>query len=176
MHTFENQPSNLVGSILGRKSSGEGPGKRLWWFCLTSRCFFQSCPHACLIQVDKVNVTMGYPVKNAPVYFFSGSGAEMQPIHSKWKRAKLLFYHTRRQKSVELHLFKSENLGFTEELWTKCSFWTRIHVSQKKLHKGGAMFNWSSKSWRTTHYSPTWLILMKLSWAIEANLAAILPV
>ncbi|WP_332913125.1 hypothetical protein [Algoriphagus boritolerans] len=95
--------------------------------------------HSLPDQVDKVNVTMGYPVKNAPVYAFLESVLEMQRF-IKVEEGKVLFYHQAVKNLLSSIYLKSANPGFCKGLLAEIQEKNQIYISRENLHQGGAFF------------------------------------
>ena len=105
--------ANLVGSILEKIPAGEAWEETV--VILPDEQMLFPVLHTLPEQVNKVNVTMGYPVKNAPVYSFLEAVLEMQRF-IKVEDSNLLFYHTAVKNLLSSIYLKSENPGFAEEL------------------------------------------------------------
>ncbi|EAZ79586.1 PD-(D/E)XK nuclease family protein [Algoriphagus machipongonensis] len=130
--------ANLVGSILDKIPAGERWEETV--VILPDEQMLFPVLHTLPEQVDKVNVTMGYPVKNAPVYSFLEAVLEMQRF-IKEEDGKLLFYHTAVKNLLSSIYLKNEQPGFAEELMDEMQLLNQIHVSADKLHKGGKLYH-----------------------------------
>lgn len=95
--------------------------------------------HSLPDQVDQVNVTMGYPVKNAPVYAFLEAVLEMQRF-IKVEEGKVLFYHQPIKNLLSSIYLKSANPGFCRDMLAEIQEKNQIHISQESLHRGGTLF------------------------------------
>ncbi|WP_111670390.1 PD-(D/E)XK nuclease family protein [Algoriphagus litoralis] len=95
--------------------------------------------HSLPDQVDKVNVTMGYPVKNAPVYAFLEAVLEMQRF-IKVEEGKVLFYHQAIKNLLSSIYIKSSNADFCKSLLAEIQEKNQIYISEENLHQGGAFF------------------------------------
>ena len=95
--------------------------------------------HSLPDQVEKVNVTMGYPVKNAPVYAFLEAVLEMQRF-IKVEDGKVLFYHQPIKNLLSSIYLKTANPSFCQELLAEIQEKNQIHISQEILHQGGKFF------------------------------------
>lgn len=95
--------------------------------------------HSLPDQVDKVNVTMGYPVKNAPVYAFLEAVLEMQRF-IKVEDGKVLFYHQGIKNLLSSIYLKTCNPNFCKGLLAEIQEKNQIYISQENLHQGGAFF------------------------------------
>lgn len=95
--------------------------------------------HSLPEQVDKVNVTMGYPVKNAPVYAFLEAVLEMQRF-IKIEEGKVLFYHQTVRNLLSSIYLKSANPDFCKGLLKETQEKNQIYISQDSLQHGGDFF------------------------------------
>lgn len=129
--------ANLVGSILEKIPSGEAWEETV--VILPDEQMLFPVLHTLPEQVNKVNVTMGYPVKNAPVYSFLEAVLEMQRF-IKEEDGKVLFYHTAVKNLLSSIYLKSINPGFAERLLEEMQLLNQIHVSAEKLHQGGLLY------------------------------------
>ncbi|WP_192349337.1 PD-(D/E)XK nuclease family protein [Algoriphagus sp. Y33] len=129
--------ANLVGSILEKIPAGESWEETV--VILPDEQMLFPVLHTLPEQVGKVNVTMGYPVKNAPVYSFLEAVLEMQR-YIKEEDGKLLFYHTAVKNLLSSIYLKSANPGFAEKLVEEMQLLNQIHVTAEKLHMGGFLY------------------------------------
>ncbi|MEN2281069.1 PD-(D/E)XK nuclease family protein [Algoriphagus sp. SE2] len=129
--------ANLVGSILEKIPADESWEETV--VILPDEQMLFPVLHTLPDQVDKVNVTMGYPVKNAPVYSFLEAVLEMQRF-IKVEDGKLLFYHVAVKNLLSSIYLKSENPEFTEKLLEEMQLLNQIQVSAEKLHLGGELY------------------------------------
>jgi hypothetical protein len=90
-------------------------------------------------NIDKVNVTMGYPVKNTPVYVFLEAVLEMQR-YIKIEDGIPLFYHQPLKSLLSSIYLQSVNPTFVTDLLREMKEQNQIYITQKKLHEGGAFF------------------------------------
>ncbi|MDX5479421.1 MAG: PD-(D/E)XK nuclease family protein, partial [Cyclobacteriaceae bacterium] len=111
-------------------------------------------------QIDKVNVTMGYPVKNAPVYAFLEAVLEMQR-YVKIEEGKVLFYHQAVKNLLSSTYLKSVNLIFVQKLLAEIQEHNMIHVPQSKLHAGGKFFELIFQALRADQLFPYLTTLME---------------
>ena len=129
--------ANLVGSILEQIPAGEAWEETV--VILPDEQMLFPVLHTLPEQVDKVNVTMGYPVKNAPVYSFLEAVLEMQRF-IKVEEGKLLFYHTAVKNLLSSIYLKSVNPGFSERILDRMQNLNQIHISAEELHTGGPFY------------------------------------
>lgn len=95
--------------------------------------------HSLPDQVDKVNVTMGYPIKNAPVYAFLEAVLEMQRF-IKLEDSRVLFYHMTVKNLLSSIYLKSTNPEFCKELLAIAQEKNQIYIAQETLRGGGEFF------------------------------------
>ncbi|MEP1086173.1 PD-(D/E)XK nuclease family protein [Algoriphagus sp.] len=129
--------ANLVGAILEKIPAGEAWEETV--VILPDEQMLFPVLHSLPDQVDKVNVTMGYPVKNAPVYSFLEAVLEMQRF-IKIEEGKLLFYHVAVKNLLSSIYLKDENPGFSEKLMEEMQGMNQIHVTADRLHQGGQLY------------------------------------
>jgi len=129
--------ANLVGSILEKIPAGE-PWEETVVILPDEQMLFPIL-HTLPEQVYKVNVTMGYPVKNAPVYSFLEAVLEMQR-YLKVEDGKLLFYHTAVKNLLSSIYLKSVNPDFAAKLMAEMQLLNQIYISVEKLHQGGELY------------------------------------
>jgi len=140
IHTYatplKTNQANLVGTIL------EKIPKENWEetvVILPDEQMLFPVLHSLPDQVDKVNVTMGYPVKNAPVYAFLEAVLEMQRF-IKVEEGKVLFYHQAIKNLLSSIYLKTANPSFCKELLAEIQEKNQIYITEENLHQGGAFF------------------------------------
>ncbi|KEO72404.1 helicase I [Anditalea andensis] len=129
--------ANLVGELLNSISPEEKmeetvvvlPDEQLLFPVL------HTLPHG----IDKVNVTMGYPVKNAPVYAFLEAVLDMQQ-YIKAEETKTLYYHKPLIDLLTSVYLKNSNEAFVNKLLIDIQESNMVYVSQERLHEGGPFF------------------------------------
>lgn len=141
IHTYatplKTNQANLVGTILEKIQPGEDWEETV--VILPDEQMLFPVLHSLPDQIDKVNVTMGYPVKNAPVYAFLEAVLEMQR-YIKVEEGKVLFYHQPIKNLLSSIYLKSANPAFCKELLAEIQEKNQIHISQESLHRGGKFF------------------------------------
>lgn len=128
--------ANLVGSIL------EKIPKENWEetvVILPDEQMLFPVLHSLPAQVDQVNVTMGYPIKNAPVYAFLEAVLELQRF-TKIEDEKVLFYHQTIKNLLSSIYLKSVNPKFCNEVLLAAQEKNQIYIAQETLMKGGDFF------------------------------------
>lgn len=129
--------ANLVGAILEKVPEGESWEETV--VILPDEQMLFPVLHALPDQIEKVNVTMGYPVKNAPVYSFLEAVLEMQRF-IKVEDGKILFYHTAVKDLVSTIYLKAVDPDFAKGLLEEMQLNNQIHVSAERLAKGGSFY------------------------------------
>lgn len=141
IHTYatplKTNQANLVGTIL-EQVKGEDNWEETVVILPDEQMLFPIL-HSLPDQIDKVNVTMGYPVKNAPVYAFLEAVLEMQRF-IKIEDGKVLFYHQAVRNLLSSIYLKTANPKFCEDLLLDIHAKNQIHISQENLQKGGEFF------------------------------------
>jgi CRISPR/Cas system-associated exonuclease Cas4 (RecB family) len=141
IHTYatplKTNQANLVGSILEKVAPGENWEKTV--VILPDEQMLFPVLHSLPDQIEKVNVTMGYPVKNAPVYAFLEAVLEMQRF-IKVEEGKVLFYHQAVKNLLSSIYLKSSNPSFCRDLLSDIQTKNQIHISQEALSVGGSLF------------------------------------
>ena len=96
--------------------------------------------HTLPSSIDKVNVTMGYPVKNAPVYAFLEAVLDMQK-YIKIEEGKTLFYHKPVNDLLSSVFLKNLNAGYVKDLQQRIQESNMVYIPQESLWKGGDLFH-----------------------------------
>lgn len=134
---LKSNQANLVGAILENVKGTEKWEETV--LILPDEKMLFPILHTLPEQIDNVNVTMGYPVKNAPVYAFLEAVLEMQR-YVKIEEGKVLFYHQAVKNLLSSTYLKSVNPGFVQKLLAEIQEHNMIYVPQSKLHAGGKFF------------------------------------
>lgn len=141
IHTYatplKTNQANLVGSILEKGRKDENWEETV--VILPDEQMLFPILHTLPGQIDKVNVTMGYPVKNAPVYAFLEAVLEMQRF-IKVEEGKVLFYHQPVKNLLSSIYLKSENESFVAKTLADMQEKNQIYIPESTLHQGGALF------------------------------------
>lgn len=142
IHTYatplKTNQANLVGAILEKAGQTENWEETV--VILPDEQMLFPILHSLPEQIQKVNVTMGYPVKNAPVYAFLESVLEMQRF-IKVEEGKVLFYHQAVKNLLSSIYLKSSNPGFCTALLAEIQEKNQIHIPEETLKKGGRLFD-----------------------------------
>jgi hypothetical protein len=90
-------------------------------------------------SIDKVNVTMGYPVKNAPAYGFLESLLDLQKYVSL-KEGQIVFYHKPVRGILASTYFRSINNEFVIRELSTIEETNQVYIPAEKLAAGGDFF------------------------------------
>ncbi|MDN3689239.1 PD-(D/E)XK nuclease family protein [Cyclobacterium jeungdonense] len=91
-------------------------------------------------KINRVNVTMGYPVRQTPVYTFLEAVLELQR-YSKMEDGELQFYH-KPVKDLLSNVFLTEIAPeFTQQVYDDLLRTNAIYFPAKDLRKGGEVFS-----------------------------------
>ncbi|MCH7402164.1 PD-(D/E)XK nuclease family protein [Belliella kenyensis] len=134
---LKSNQANLVGSILENVTNTQAWENTV--IILPDEQMLFPVLHSLPEQVDKVNVTMGYPVKNTPVYAFIEAILELQR-YIKIEEGLLSVYHRPLKDILSLIYLKSENDGFCKEVLKVIQEENKIYYPIEKLKKGGPFF------------------------------------
>lgn len=90
-------------------------------------------------DVKKINVTMGYPIKNTPVYTFLESVLELQR-YTKIEEDQVHFYHKPVVDLLSSVYLRKENPVLSEEITSELKATNQVYIPQKSLKAGGRLF------------------------------------
>ncbi|AGA80257.1 PD-(D/E)XK nuclease family protein [Echinicola vietnamensis] len=90
-------------------------------------------------QVDKVNVTMGYPIRNAPVYAFLEAVLELQR-YVKVENGTVTFYHQAVKELLATSYLKAEKEQFADALLENIQRKNQVYIPQSALQAGGELY------------------------------------
>ncbi|WP_194777401.1 PD-(D/E)XK nuclease family protein [Pararhodonellum marinum] len=142
IHTYatplKTNQANLVGSLLEKIPSEENWEQTV--IILPDEQLLFPVLHTLPDNLDKVNVTMGYPVKNTPVYAFLEAVLEMQRYIKPGEDGWPVFYHQPLKNLLSSIYLQSVNPTFVADLMKEMKEQNQIYIPQKKLHEGGAFF------------------------------------
>ncbi|NHE55994.1 PD-(D/E)XK nuclease family protein [Cyclobacterium sp. GBPx2] len=90
-------------------------------------------------KVNKVNVTMGYPVKQTPVYTFLEAVLELQR-YTKVENGEVLFYHKPVKELLHMVYLREVNPLFASQMVEELTRTNTIYQTAEKLSVGGDLF------------------------------------
>lgn len=129
--------ANLVGSLLEQIPEGEALEETV--VILPDEQLLFPVLHALPDRIDQVNVTMGYPVKNAPVYAFLEAVLEMQR-YIKIDNGEPFFYHQPVKNLLSSTYLKGLNEDFCKGVLGEIQSMNKVYISRAELLKGGRIF------------------------------------
>lgn len=91
-------------------------------------------------KVNRVNVTMGYPVKQTPVYTFLEAVLELQR-YTKSENGEVMFYHKPVRELLHTVYLREINPDFVAQLIEELTRTNTIYLPAEKLVRGGALFS-----------------------------------
>ncbi|MCR9014671.1 PD-(D/E)XK nuclease family protein [Aquiflexum gelatinilyticum] len=162
IHTYatplKTNQANLVGSILEKGGQDENWEETV--VILPDEQMLFPILHTLPGQIDKVNVTMGYPVKNAPVYAFLEAVLEMQRF-IKVEEGKVLFYHQPVKNLLSSIYLKAENESFVAKTLADMQEKNQIYIPEYSLHQGGTLFQLIFQQLKSETLFPYLSVLME---------------
>ncbi|MBS9524773.1 PD-(D/E)XK nuclease family protein [Litoribacter alkaliphilus] len=129
--------ANLVGKLL-EKIKGEEPLEETVVILPDEQLLFPTL-HAMPPNIDKINVTMGYPVKNAPVYAFLEGVLDLQK-YTKVEEGKVMFYHKPVRELLASPYLQFENAKEVQTLLKNIQETNLVYVPQEMLAKVNGFF------------------------------------
>ncbi|WP_144604810.1 PD-(D/E)XK nuclease family protein [Algoriphagus algorifonticola] len=129
--------ANLVGSLLEQIPDQEALEETV--VILPDEQLLFPVLHSLPERINQVNVTMGYPVKNAPVYAFLEAVLEMQRF-IKIENGEPFFYHQPIKNLLSSTYLKSVNEGFCKGVLGEIQAMNKVYISRLELVKGGKLF------------------------------------
>ncbi len=89
--------------------------------------------------IEKVNVTMGYPVKNTPIYTFLESVLELQR-YTKMEGDEVFFYHKPVVDLLSSVYLRKENPVLSLEISNTIQATNQVYVKKETLQRGGRLY------------------------------------
>ncbi len=129
--------ANLVGILLDKIGKGEALEETV--IILPDEQMLFPILHALPESITKVNVTMGYPVKNAPAYGFLESLLELQKYVSV-KEGEVVFYHLPVRGILSIPYFRTLNNEFVVQELRTIEETNQIYIAAERLAAGGELF------------------------------------
>ncbi|WP_200979713.1 PD-(D/E)XK nuclease family protein [Echinicola sp. 20G] len=129
--------ANLIGKVLDEMPSNEALEETV--VILPDEQLLFPVMHQLPEQIDKVNVTMGYPVRNAPVYAFLEAVLELQR-YVKSDDGKVSFYHQAIKELLSSSYLKAGKEEFSASLLANIQEQNQVYIPASKLAEGGSLF------------------------------------
>ncbi len=95
--------------------------------------------HALPSQIDKLNVTMGYPIRNAPIYAFLDAVLDLQR-YVKYRDGRVTFYHKPVTDLLSFPYLKGGDPKWARELLETIHTNNLLEVPQEMLTKENSLF------------------------------------
>ncbi|MBN7812821.1 PD-(D/E)XK nuclease family protein [Algoriphagus sp. H41] len=129
--------ANLVGKLLENVGNDERLEETV--IVLPDEQLLFPVLHALPPQIDKLNVTMGYPIRNAPIYAFLDGVLDLQR-YVKYREGTVTFYHKPVTDLLSFPYLKGEDPTFAQELLEQIQTNNLLDVPQEMLTKEGSLF------------------------------------
>jgi len=133
---LKSNQANLVGAIL--ESIGPEENWEETVVILPDEQMLFPVLHVLPPSISKVNVTMGYPIRNAPVYAFLEAVLEMQR-YLKMEEGKVLFYHKQVKNLLGSTYLNAVNPEFAKEILKEIQDQNMLYVPISQLQQGGEL-------------------------------------
>lgn len=95
--------------------------------------------HAVPEGIDQLNVTMGYPIRNAPIFTFLDAILDLQR-YVKEREGKVYFYHKPVTDLLSFPYWKANEQDFVANLLLEIKKTNIVEVAKDRLVLGGPMF------------------------------------
>jgi hypothetical protein len=129
--------ANLVGRLLAEVPEGEALEETV--VILPDEQLLFPTLHALPENIDKVNVTMGYPVKNAPVYALLEGVLDLQK-YLKVEEGKVYFYHKPVKELMASPYLKKANPQAVKQIVGIIQDTNLIYVPEELLQEADGFF------------------------------------
>lgn len=129
--------ANVVGKLLEGLPSGEALEETV--VILPDEQLLFPVLHVLPSSIDKLNVTMGYPIRNAPVYAFLDAILDLQR-YIKVREDKVSFYYKQVLDLLAFPYLTGANPSFAKNLRAKIQSENMIEISIDALQEGGELF------------------------------------
>lgn len=134
---LKSNQANLVGAILEKVDPQENWEETV--VILPDEQLLFPVLHVLPDRISKVNVTMGYPIRNAPVYAFLEAVLEMQRF-VKMDGENVLFYHQQIKNLLSTIYLKTAAPEFATKLLQIVQDQNMIHIPLPMLQEGGGLY------------------------------------
>lgn len=115
-------------------------------------------------KVDKVNVTMGYPVRNTPVYTFLEAVLELQR-YTRIEEGKLYFYHRPVKDLMTTPYLMGENPVFVRQIISQLNSTNQVYLARETLTGGGRIFEMVFRQLTAANLISEMMVLIKELWS-----------
>ncbi len=129
--------ANLVGKLLEQVGSNEPLEETV--IILPDEQLLFPVLHQLPEAITKLNVTMGYPMRNAPIYSFLDAVLDLQR-HSKLKEGRVTFYHKSVLDLLAYSYLQAENGAWAAEAAQKIQTENWIDVPKELISKESTLF------------------------------------
>ncbi|GMQ29450.1 PD-(D/E)XK nuclease family protein [Algoriphagus confluentis] len=129
--------ANLVGKLLEKVGTEEALEETV--IILPDEQLLFPVLHTLPEPISKLNVTMGYPIRNAPIYAFLDAVLDLQRF-AKWKSGKVFFYHKAVIDLLSFSYLKSSDEIFASQISEKIKVENLLDVPLEALVKEGTLF------------------------------------
>ena len=129
--------ANLVGKLLEKVGAEEALEETV--IILPDEQLLFPVLHTLPETISKLNVTMGYPIRNAPIYAFLDAVLDLHRF-AKWKSGEVFFYHKPVLDLLSFSYLKSSDAGFAAEVSERIKAENLLDVSAEALAKEGTLF------------------------------------
>ncbi|GAB2481625.1 PD-(D/E)XK nuclease family protein [Algoriphagus taiwanensis] len=129
--------ANLVGKILESVNADEALEETV--IILPDEQLLFPVLHTMPESIPKLNVTMGYPIRNAPIYAFLDAVLDLQRF-AKWKGGNVFFYHKPVIDLLSFSYLKTSDSEFAAQLSEKIKTENLLDVPVEALAKEGTLF------------------------------------
>lgn len=130
--------ANLVGSLLEQVKAGESLEETV--VILPDEQLLFPTLHAIPEQIKKLNVTMGYPIRNAPVYAFLDAILDLQRF-IKVRNGKTFFYHKPVLDLLSFTYLIDADSAFVASLKMQISSTNSLDIPSEVFEQGGGLFS-----------------------------------
>ena len=129
--------ANLVGKLMEAISKEEALEETV--VILPDEQLLFPTLHALPVTIGQLNVTMGYPIRNAPIYAFLDAVLDLQR-YVKVKGAQVSFYHKPVTDLFSFPYLKDQNPDFVTETLAEIKKSNQFEVPVEWLKQGGDLF------------------------------------
>ncbi|MFN3997857.1 PD-(D/E)XK nuclease family protein [Algoriphagus sp.] len=130
--------ANLVGKLMESIGSDEALEETV--IILPDEQLLFPMLHSLPDSIGKLNVTMGYPIRNAPIYAFLDAVLDLQR-YVKVKGHSFSFYHKPVTDLLSFPYLKDQDPIFVEKLLEEIKKSNQFDVPSEKLQAGGELFS-----------------------------------